>query len=64
MTYRLTANPPLEWPDHIGTEPGETCCRIEEPDENAPRGYRPKPCTGEMIQACGVVACDICGEMA
>jgi len=34
--------------DEIGTEEGDTCNRIEEPDEDAPRGYRPKPCNGAM----------------
>ncbi len=31
-----------------GTEEGQPCNRVEEPDEDAPRGYRPKPCNGAM----------------
>lgn len=48
----------------IGTEPGDLCGRVEEPDEDAPRGYRPKPCNGEMVQACGEVVCETCGGIA
>tara|TARA_R110000787_G_scaffold5079_2_gene18874 strand:+ start:419 stop:631 length:213 start_codon:yes stop_codon:yes gene_type:complete len=47
-----------------GTEPGEVCGRYAEPDEDAPRGYRPKPCTGTMDNNEGVIVCDTCGEMA
>ena len=32
----------------VGREAGDDCGRYEEPDEDAPRGYRPKPCTGTM----------------
>jgi hypothetical protein len=46
----------------IGTEEGETCDRYEEPDEDAPRGYKPKPCKGTMVLADGVLICDTCGE--
>lgn len=49
-------------PDPIGTSPGETCGRVHEPDEDAPRGYRPRPCAGEMIDSDGVAVCDECGE--
>ncbi|WP_068305887.1 hypothetical protein [Pararhodobacter sp. CCB-MM2] len=49
-------------PDAIGTTPGETCNRVHEPDEDAPRGYRPRPCAGEMIDSDGVSVCDTCGE--
>ena len=51
-------------PDHIGTTPGETCNRVQPPDEDAPRGYRPRPCGGEMIDSDGVAVCDTCGETA
>jgi len=59
---RLTANPPDE--DHeIGHEDGETCGRYPEPCEDQPRGYRPKPCKGEMEGADGFSVCDTCGEI-
>lgn len=51
----------------IGAEEGETCGRFPEPDEDMPRGYRPKPCEGVMIKAFEFeegVACDTCGEVA
>lgn len=53
----------------IGTEDGQPCLRYAEPDEDAPRGYKPKPCPGEMFIAgddtddCWI-ACDTCGEVA
>jgi hypothetical protein len=63
---RLTANPhPNDYDyDEIGTHDGETCGRYHEPDEDAPRGYRPKPCEGEMNldEPGGTVCCDTCGE--
>ena len=34
--------------NEVGTEEGQPCNRYHEPGEDAPRGYRPKPCTGEM----------------
>ena len=48
----------------VGDEEGQPCNRIEEPDEDAPRGYRPKPCPGVMIDDDGVAVCDTCGEIA
>ena len=48
----------------IGTEDGQPCARIHEPDEDAPRAYRPKPCAGEMIEQHGVTVCDTCKEIA
>lgn len=51
----------------IGTEDGQPCLRYHEPDEDAPRGYKPKPCEGMMIKAYAFeegVACDTCGEIA
>lgn len=46
----------------IGVEDGQPCNRIHEPDEDAPRGYKPKPCRGEMIEEGGAIICDTCGE--
>jgi hypothetical protein len=51
-------------PHQIGTEEGDECNRVEAPDEDAPRGYRPRPCTGVMVQACGEVVCETCGGVA
>jgi hypothetical protein len=51
-------------PQQIGTDEGDECGRVEAPDEDAPRGYRPRPCTGVMGQACGEVVCETCGGMA
>lgn len=50
--------------DGVGEEEGQPCNRVHEPDEDAPRGYRPKPCNGEMIEQDGVTVCDTCGEIA
>lgn len=47
-----------------GTAEGEACNRLPEPDEDAPRNWRPKPCTGTMIHDDGVICCDRCGELA
>lgn len=47
-----------------GTEYGETCNRFPEPDEDAPRNWRPKPCNGSMEQHDDCVMCDTCGQMA
>lgn len=54
----------------IGTEAGQPCNRIHEPDDDAPRGYKPKPCKGEMIHRqegaeymeTTWAECDTCGE--
>jgi hypothetical protein len=58
----------LRGPDEqheVGKEDGEVCGRYPEPDEDEPRGYRPKPCTGTMvIYNGGDVGCNTCGEMA
>lgn len=48
----------------VGMSPGDECGRYAEPDEDAPRRYRPKPCAGEMINDDGFTVCDRCGEMA
>jgi len=59
---RLTATPPPERHE-IGHHEGETCNRVHEPDEDAPRGYRPKPCPGVMVDLNGMAVCDTCGEI-
>jgi len=56
----------------IGTEEGQTCNRVEEPDEDAPRGYLAKPCQGVMVlklhagfhpnDTWEAIECDTCGE--
>lgn len=48
----------------IGMEDGDQCNRITEPDDDAPRGYRPKPCTGTMEGLGGLCICDTCREIA
>ena len=64
-------------PDPVGTEPDQPCGRYADPDEDAPRGHKPK-CQGEMLavcDACGTIdpkapcgaviaVCDTCGEIA
>lgn len=50
-------------PDY-GTAFGEECNRCAEPDEDAPRGYKPRPCNGEMMDDGGIIVCDTCGERA
>lgn len=51
--------------DVVGTEDGDPCNRYKEPDEDAPRGYRPRPCRGVMVEdKHGDVACNICGSAA
>ena len=49
----------------IGTEDGQPCNRIHEPDEDAPRGYKPKPCKGGMNldERDGMICCDTGGEI-
>lgn len=59
-------------PHQIGMEDGDDCGRYPEPDEGAPRGYRPKPCKGVMVHRqegaeyyeTSWVECDACGELA
>jgi hypothetical protein len=49
----------------IGVESGDTCNRVHEPDEDAPRGYRPRPCGGLMVEDThGDICCESCGEVA
>ena len=67
-TYdRLIANPPPECYD-IGIQDGEICGRYPEPDEDEPRGYKRKPCDGEIITVYDEddietpwTGCDTCG---
>ena len=59
-TWRLAA--PED--DLIGTQIGEECRRYPEPDEDAPRGWRPRRCTGVMFDDDGIIVCDTCGELA
>jgi len=64
-------------PDEIGNEDGETCNRVEPPDDDNPK---PKPCKGVMhyddVEGCtcfisppcgacvnNPVICDTCGEI-
>ena len=62
-TWRLAT--PYDDFDGIGTEDGEPCNRILEPDEDAPRNYRPRPCEGSMVEdQHGDVVCESCGEAA
>jgi len=68
-TDRLTANPPDERQE-IGTEEGQPCLRYPEPDGDEPRGYRPKPCGGVMVEQYEDAdrhlvwtECDTCGEI-
>jgi hypothetical protein len=49
--------------EEIGTDEGETCNRLPDPDEDAPRGYRPKRCNGTMRDVDEFGVCDTCGAM-
>ncbi|WP_147335646.1 hypothetical protein [Pseudotabrizicola alkalilacus] len=40
---------PPDDPPSPGDEEGQTCNRFSEPDEDAPRGHRAKPCPGTMV---------------
>ena len=65
------SSPDDDQPGPIGNEDGETCNRVHEPDEDAPRGYKPKPCGGVMIHRqegaerfeTTWAECDTCGEI-
>ena len=67
----IAADAHYDQPDEIGHEDGETCGRVEPPDEDAPRGYKPKPCGGVMIHRqegaerfeTTWAECDTCGEI-
>lgn len=61
--WRLAS--PDDESDAVGIEGGQLCNRYAEPDEDAPRGYRPKPCIGIMLRDEDDEAyCDTCGEVA
>ena len=60
--WKLAA--PDDESDAVGEEDGQPCNRIEEPDEDAPRGYRPKPCKGTMEGVDGIAVCDTCSAIA
>lgn len=48
MTYdEMILRGPDE-PNEVGTEDGDVCGRLPPPDEDEPRGYKRKPCNGEM----------------
>ena len=54
---------PFDEEHEIGTEPGDQCNRLPEPDEDAPRGYRPRPCGGLMVETGdGDIQCESCGS--
>ena len=54
--------------DGVGTEDGQQCNRVHEPDEDAPRNYRPRPCGGLMMEQPDgddtIVVCESCGAIA
>jgi len=63
-TWRLST-PFTDDDFEIGTEEGDTCNRLPEPDEDAPRNYRPRPCGGLMMaDTHGDIYCESCGGMA
>lgn len=59
--WKLQGPPDSDW---CGDEAGETCNRYPELDEDAPRGYRPRPCDGIMEEVDGCVVCGTCGALA
>jgi len=61
----IAADANYDQPDEIGNEDGETCGRVGPPDEDAPRGYKPKPCQGVMNldERDGMICCNTCGEI-
>jgi hypothetical protein len=49
----------------IGVEEGDNCYRLPEPDEDAPRNWRPRPCGGLMVKdSHGDIHCESCGTYA
>lgn len=66
MTYDEWRLQGPDEPNAVGTQGGETCGRYPEPDEDLPRGYKPKPCKGTMMHEndAETVSCAICGEIA
>ena len=61
-TWRLSC--PYDDFDGVGEHEGETCNRVPEPDEDAPRNYRPLPCDGMMVYVDECVICERCGAVA
>jgi hypothetical protein len=61
----IAADAHYDCDDEIGHEDGETCGRVEPPDEDAPKEYKPKPCKGLMNldERDGMICCDTCGEI-
>jgi hypothetical protein len=61
----IAADAHYNQPEPIGYEHGETCNRVPDPDEDMPRGYKPKPCKGLMNldERDGMICCDTCGEI-
>ena len=59
--WRLEGPPESDAPGELD---GETCNRVPEPDEDAPRGYRLRPCQGMMQAVDGEIECDECGTLA
>lgn len=47
--------------DGAGEYEGQPCNRFPEPDEDAPRNYRPRRCKGVMTTEAGYTSCNICG---
>jgi hypothetical protein len=63
--WRL-ASPSEYYDEHeVGMEEGEVCNRFPEPDEDAPRRWRPRPCGGLMVMSeDGICVCERCGATA
>ena len=61
--WRLAS--PDDEADAVGVEDGELCNRLPEPDDDAPRRWRPRRCTGAMVLEPGedTPICDTCGAM-
>jgi len=64
MTYDEWKLDTPDRPDEPGHEVDAVCNRYPEPDEDAPRGYKPKPCKGVMSYdpRDAELCCDTCGE--
>ena len=61
----IAADAHYDQPDEIGYEDGETCNRVHEPPNDAPRRYRPKACKGVMLaeNEWEPAMCQVCGEI-
>lgn len=49
--------------NEVGVEEGDECNRVAEPDEDAPKNHRPRPCEGTIVLDHGVLICDCCQEL-